>query len=353
MYETTTPTWPDVDHGLREPLHRREEAVEVVGPFDQDLELSAALAPRREEALGVLKRVVEGARVGHVVAHHGRDDLALLQRGAVVHGDHADGVVAAFEHHGVVAPARLDQLAHAVDERGVFGVEGERAHALAGEHDELREVERVGALAEDLALRPALPARREEARNVLEVVGGEVAREGLRGAERAAVAGEDVPDAPLADGDQREAVHAVLEGHPPVDASAQDLGLIAGLALERDEPALDGAAGGPALLDHADAVVGDVPDAEQHEERGEGSETHERGRDEIEGGHDTAPRTPFHPDAPASRRGADPARTERGPGHARATAVRATTPRARAEALGGRRLAGRRRRPRLHPLRPP
>jgi hypothetical protein len=55
-------------------------------------------------------------------------------------------------------------------------------------------------------------------------------------------------------------MQAELERHEKVDAAAQNFGLVAGLALQSDQAAGDGAAGAPQFLDHRDAVVADVSD---------------------------------------------------------------------------------------------
>ena len=97
--------------------------------------------------------------------------------------------------------------------------------------------------------------------------------ERLHRRERQAVAREDVADLPLRDGDERQHVHAVLERHQEVHAAAQDVGLEAGLAAQRDEARAHRAARAPPLLDDADAIVRDVARAraEQEEEQRTGA----------------------------------------------------------------------------------
>ena len=100
---------------------------------------------------------------------------------------------------------------------------------------------------------------------VLEVVAGDDAAQGLAGRERLAVAGVDVADLALGNGHQRHLVDAVLPApQAEVHAAAEHLGLEAGLAVEGDDPAFgDRSLRRPQLLDDADAVVGDVPQAGQ------------------------------------------------------------------------------------------
>src|SRR5262249_42537388 len=107
---------------------------------------------------------------------------------------------------------------------------------LLGDDQELREVDRVHALAEDralaaalaylgLALGAGLPPGEERTR-VLEVVAGDHLAERLAGQKGLAVAGVDVADLTLRDGDEGHLVDAELP--PPeaeVKAAAEDLGL--------------------------------------------------------------------------------------------------------------------------------
>ena len=70
-----------------------------------------------------------------------------------------------------------------------------------------------------------------------------------------------------------------------MEAAAQELGLVAGFAVQRDDrAAADGAFCGPEFLDHADGIIGNVanrqPPDEEHGE--ESAETpHEDRRDRL------------------------------------------------------------------------
>src|SRR5439155_16758612 len=90
---------------------------------------------------------------------------------------------------------------------------------------------------------------------VLKIVAGDGAAERQARRQRLAVAGIDVADLALRHGDQRANMNAVLP--PPVaevDAAAEQVGLIAGLAVEGKDVAFGHAAfGGPQLFDDADA----------------------------------------------------------------------------------------------------
>src|SRR5271167_3162000 len=66
----------DLDHGLGDPLHRGEQAVDVIGALDQHLQLATLAPTGDQEPLGILKAVVEAAVVLALAAHHRGDDLA-------------------------------------------------------------------------------------------------------------------------------------------------------------------------------------------------------------------------------------------------------------------------------------
>ena len=112
--------------------------------------------------------------------------------------------------------------------------------------------------------------------NVLELARGGGAGERLGRRERLTVTREDVADLALGNGDEPRLVDAVLEGQEVVETTAQEVRLVAGLAVQRDEAALDGAGEAPPLLDDTDAIVGDVADTREenqdHEEREGNSE---------------------------------------------------------------------------------
>jgi hypothetical protein len=89
--------------------------------------------------------------------------------------------------------------------------------------------------------------------------------------ERHAVAREHVGDPALPDRHQIGFVNPIGERPEYVDATAQDLGLEARLAVQRDEARRDRALRRPHLLDDADLVVGnvakDVGDTDQDEQQ--------------------------------------------------------------------------------------
>jgi len=269
-----------LDDGLGHQLLGGEQAVDVVGAFHQDLELPAALAAGEQELVGVLEAVVVRLRKGGVVADHGRDELARRHGRAVVHDDDADAVFGAADDHRVIAVAFADEVAHLLEHRLLTAVEGQVVEIVAGQHHEEREVDGVGALAQEHALRPLLAAPAQEGRGVLEVVGAQVGGQRLGRRQRMAVAGEDVADLSLRNGDQPHLVDTVLERLQEVPAAAQDRRLKAGLALESDQAGAHGALAADQLLQDPHAVVGDVDQRTEEDEEEEGAQKEQRESDE-------------------------------------------------------------------------
>ena len=157
----------------------------------------------------------------------------------------------------------------------VVAFEHQAVDALARDDDELRQVDRIGALAQDRALRALLPAIGQEGRDVEEIGSGRIARQRLGGAERRAVAREDIADLALWDGDQRLGVHAILERHEEMIAAAQDDGLVAGFAAHGDQAGGNGAPAAPQFLDDGNAVVADIAHAAGDGEKHGDDEAHD------------------------------------------------------------------------------
>ncbi len=250
----------DRDHRLRHGLDGGEQAIDVPGALDDDLQLAAAIAAGGQEFLGLLEIVVKGLAIAKLGADFGRDDFARRQRRSVMHGDDADEVVLGREHEGRKAPALGDRQLHALQHVTLALGQGMAEHALVGDDGELRGVDRVGAFAQDFPLRSLLAAAEQEAAHILEIrlVVGVVGAKHLRGAERRAVTREHIGDLALSDRDQIRFVNPVHEREEHVQAAAQHCGLVAGLAVQRDEAAVDRAFRRPQLLDDADLVVRDI-----------------------------------------------------------------------------------------------
>ena len=281
---------PDVAHvddGLRHQLDRGEQPVDVIRALDQDLQLAATTAARGQETFRVLEVVVVGGDIARVLADRRRDDLALGQRRAVVHGDDAEHVVRAADDDRGEALALADDLRHALEDAFLGALERQVEEPLLGDHHELCEVHGVCALAQDLALRAALAAGLEERRRVLKVPGDHVGRQRLRWWQQLAITREHVADAALWNGDQWLDVHDVLERHQEVQATAQDVRLEARFARERDDTRFERALSAHPLLDDADLVVGNEARAqqrEQHREHAEDLEDQESTEESLEHG---------------------------------------------------------------------
>ncbi len=146
---------------------------------------------------------------------------------------------------------------------------------LADDHKQ-RRVDGIDAFAQDDPLPATLSTTRrlaadQEGAGVLEVIARHHAGQRLARLERLAVAGIDVADLALRDGDQPNLVDTELPSpQPEVQAAAQEIGLVARLAVERDDRALGYRASlRPELFDDADVGVRDVgggqPECDQTE----------------------------------------------------------------------------------------
>ncbi len=250
----------DLDHRLGDALDRGEQPVDEVRTFDQHLQLTATAASGGQERFRVLEVVVEGGTVGRIVAHGRRDDLFRRQGRTVVDGDHANSVVGILNDHGGKAVAIGDDGAHLLEQGAVVGVELDAVDLVMRDDDELRQVDGVGALAQDLALRTFLAAGFEEMARVLVVGRLDIARQGLCRLQRDAVTGEDVADLALRDRHQRLHVQAELEREEEVVTAAQDTRLEAGFALQGDQAGGDGAFRAPQFFDDGGVIVADIAD---------------------------------------------------------------------------------------------
>jgi hypothetical protein len=286
----------DVDDRLRNHLNGREQPIDVVGALDERLQLAAAEAARLQELFRVLKIVVIQRRHRGIVAPRRRDDLPVRERGAVMHRDDADDVDGVLDHDRLESVPLRDDHRHPLERVRLRGVKRQEMDALVRDHDELRGVEGIGTLTQDLALRSALTAGAQEGGYVLKVIGRDVARQRLRRRQWLPVACEDVADLTLRDRDQRHLVQAILERHQHVPATSQQGGLKAGLAVQGDEAARHGSRRAPQFFDDADAIVRDVPEREQqdccNEQREYDPEYERQGHHGRECRHDGPPITP-------------------------------------------------------------
>src|SRR5262249_37302762 len=138
----------------------------------------------------------------------------------------------------------LAQLVLPVDQRFqlALALDVEPVDDILRDHHEQRQVDGVDAFTKDGPLSAALTGHglgragsAEEGVGVLEVVARHDPAERLARLEHVAVAGVDIADLALGNGDERHSVDAVLPApQAKVHAAAQDLVLKAGLTVHRD-----------------------------------------------------------------------------------------------------------------------
>ncbi len=220
----------DRNHRLCYRLDRRKQPVDVPGAFDDDLQLPSAIAAAFQEFLGLLEIIVKGLVGAQIGSDLRRDDLAGRQRRTVVHGHNPDEVVACGEHHRRESAPVGNGLLHAVEHAAFLSAQRVTVNAVVGDDGKLRGIDRVGAFAQDLALRALLAATQQESPRILIVrfVFGVVGAEHLRCTKRCAVACEHIGDGALSDRDEIGFVDAIHEREEHVQAAAQHLRLVAG-----------------------------------------------------------------------------------------------------------------------------
>ena len=219
---------------------------------------SPATAARRDELFGVLKAVVEMGRFALLRAHLGRDDMIRVQRRAVMHGHNADLVGTVLDDHGLEAASPGDDGLHLAKQFAVIGVEHQAIDLIAGDDDELRGVDGIGALAQDGALGAFLAALRKEGAHVKKIGRGRIAGQSLRRGQRCAVAGENIADLALRNGHQRLAVDAKLKGKEEVVAAAQYFRLKTGLFAQGYQAVIDRTGAAPQFFNNGDTVIADI-----------------------------------------------------------------------------------------------
>ena len=245
----------DRHHALGNHLDRGEPAVDEVGAVDQRRILHAAPPTGPQEGLDVLKDVMEVGLV--LVGPHGRrDQLARRQRGTFMHRHDADLVGLARDNHRAEAAELPELMLPLLQTLGIF----ERKDTVLGDHVEQGDVDGIHAFAEDAPLPALLPAVGEELAGVLEIVALDDFAQGLRRFEVFAAAGEDIADLPLLNRDQRELVNGKLPSpETEVEPTAEDIGLVAGLAVEGDDCAFRQRPGGrPEFFHDANPVVRNI-----------------------------------------------------------------------------------------------
>ncbi len=192
--------------------------------------------------------------------HVRRDDFAGFQRRAVVNGDDADLVDdlnrgAAFlrfflrrtraDVHSLGADDDWLEAVHVAQKHLPFLTLGDffvadrsGVHAVFGNDDEEREIDRIDAFAQNRALAATLPALIQECRRILKRVALNCFSERLDWRQGAAVAGVDVADAAFGNLHERLLVDAELPREvSEMQPAAQHQRLIAGLAIDGDDAA--------------------------------------------------------------------------------------------------------------------
>ncbi len=259
----------DFDYGLGDLFNRGEQAIDEIAAFDQNLQLTPAQTTGGQERFRVLEVIVEGPEVGLVLAHGRGNDLIGGQGRAVVHCDDADRVFTVADDNRVKTVALGNDIGHFLEQRGVGIVKLDAVDAVVGDNDELCQVERVGALAQDLALRAFLAAGLQEVARVLEIRRRDIAGKRLCRVQRCAVARKDITDLALRNGHQRLDMQTVLERQEEVKAAAQNGRLETGFAFQRDQAAGDGAFAAPQFFDDGGVVIADVADHARYGEQTE------------------------------------------------------------------------------------
>ena len=158
------------DDRLGDHLDGGEQAVEVIGAFHQHLQLAPAHTAGREEVVGHLEVVVVGLWRWPIVADDGGDDLTRGQRRAIVDGDDPTRSSESLITTGR-KPLRSAITSAMRRITGFLPAERQVVDLFFGDDDELRQVDGIGAFAQDLALRAALAAVIQESRHILEIIG--------------------------------------------------------------------------------------------------------------------------------------------------------------------------------------
>src|SRR6266566_7876258 len=158
-----------------------------------------------------------------------------------MHGDDADQIVIGGKHDRSETVATCNRLPHAVKNTLLLSTQGVSIDPLICDDGELRGVDRISSLAQDLALRAFLAAVYEKFSRILKIglFLGVIGCENLRSPQRGPITCEHVSDFALSDGDEVGFVDSIGEGKEHVETAAQDLRLEPSLATKRDEARFD------------------------------------------------------------------------------------------------------------------
>ena len=127
---------------------------------------------------------------------------------------------------------------------------------ILGDDDELAQVEGIGALPDDLALRSPLSPVFEKGSDILERLSlRDHLPQGLGGGKRLPVPRKGIGEMSLGNGHQGVDVDPVLEPEEEMHPTTEDIGLIPRPPVQGDDLVLQGPVQGPQLLHDANLVV--------------------------------------------------------------------------------------------------
>jgi hypothetical protein len=158
-----------------------------------------------------------------------------------MHGDDADQIVIGGKDDRSETVTICNCLPHAAKNNLLLLTQGVAIDPVICDDGKLRGVDRIGPLAQDVALRTFLAAVYEKLSRILKIrlFLGVIGCENLRSPQRGPITREHVSDLALSDGYEVGFVDSIGERKEHVDTAAQDLRLEPGLATKRDEARFD------------------------------------------------------------------------------------------------------------------
>src|SRR5258708_38996434 len=138
-----------------------------------------------------------------------------------MNGYNTNHVICAFDDNRLKATPVADQRGHDVEVLFFLIVHRQVIGTRIRKDDKLCQIERVGAIAQNLTLWPSLPAVPQERIHCLKVFAfGNNGGKRLRWRKRLTVSREHVTDLPLRERDQWTQENAELDVHQPVNTTA-------------------------------------------------------------------------------------------------------------------------------------
>ncbi len=163
----------------------------------------------------------------------------------------------------------LNQLSHASEQALLTGLKRQIEELLAGNDDELNQVNDVSTFTQNSALRATLPPIPKKGGGILEVIRDDIRAKSLRCGKRAPVTSKHVPDLTLWDRDQRNAMNSVGQWCKEMETTAKHLGLKSCLATQGDEARLQRTPWAPKTFNDPGSIVRDVSKHPQNIEKNE------------------------------------------------------------------------------------